>query len=133
MIPSAKSYFVYPDCIDGRKSFNGLTGIIRSELQRDPAGGDVFIFVSRSRQSIKLLFWEHGGFVIYYKRMDNQSFEVPPLRADGQGRHISEIQLLQVLRGIEFQKEKQRRPNLFLSDNVLIRFTGNFLCLLVPG
>ena len=50
----------------------------------------------------KLLFWEHGGFVIYYKRMDNGSFEVPPLRADGQGGHISEIQLLQVLRGIEF-------------------------------
>ena len=108
MIPAGKNYFVYPDCIDGRKSFNGLTGIIRSELQRDPSGGDVYIFVSRSRQSIKLLFWEHGGFVIYYKKMDNGSFEVPPLRADGQGRHISEIQLLQVIRGIEFQKEKQR-------------------------
>ena len=108
MIPTGKNYFVYPDCIDGRKSFNGLTGIIRSELQRDPAGGDVYIFVSRSRQSIKLLFWEHGGFVIYYKKMDNGSFEVPPLRADGQGRHISEIQLLQLIRGIEFQKEKQR-------------------------
>jgi len=88
MIPTAKNYFVYPYCIDGRKSFNVLTGIIRSEIQRDPAGGDVFIFVSRSRQSIKLLFWEHGGFVIYNKRMDNGSFEVPALRADGQGRHI---------------------------------------------
>jgi len=108
MIPTGKNYFVYPDCIDGRKSFNGLTGIIRSELQRDTAGDDVYIFVNRSRQSIKLLFWEHGGFVIYYKKMDNGRFEVPPLRADGQGRHISEIQLLQVIRGIEFQKEKQR-------------------------
>lgn len=108
MIPADKKYFVYPDCVDGRKSFNGLAGIIRSELQGNPAGGDVFIFISRSRQSIKLLFWEYGGFVIYYKRMDNGSFEVPPLRADGQGRHISEIQLLQVIRGVEFQKEKQR-------------------------
>lgn len=69
MIPPAKNYFVYPDCVDGRKSFNGITAIIRGELQRDPGGGDVFIFVSRSRQSIKLLFWEHGGFVIYDKRM----------------------------------------------------------------
>lgn len=40
--------------------------------------------------------------------MDNGNFQVPPLRADGQGRYISEIQLLQVIRGIEFQKEKQR-------------------------
>lgn len=38
MIPPAKNYFVYTDCINGRKSFNGLTGIIRSGLQRDPAG-----------------------------------------------------------------------------------------------
>lgn len=108
MIPTAKKYFVYPDCVDGRKSFNGLAGLVRGELQYDPACGDVFVFLSRSRQSIKLLFWEHGGFVIYYKRMDNGSFEAPPLRADGQGRHISEIQLLQLIRGIEFQKEKQR-------------------------
>jgi transposase len=111
MVPSDKKYFVYPDCIDGRKSFNGLAGIVRGELNRDPGNGDVFIFVSRSRQSIKLLFWEHGGFVIYYKKMDNGNFEVPPVRAEGQGRHISEIQLLQVIRGIEFQKEKQRTGN----------------------
>lgn len=110
MIPQNKKYFVYPDCVDGRKSFNGLSGIIRSELGCDPAGGDVFIFVSGGRKTIKLLFWEHGGFVIYHKKMDNGSFEVPPLRADGQGRYISEIQLLQVIRGVVFQKEKQRVP-----------------------
>ncbi len=111
MVPGGKKYFVYPDCVDGRKSFNGLAGIVRGELNKDPGNGDVFIFLSRSRQSIKLLFWEHGGFVIYYKKMDNGNFEVPPLRTDGQGRHISEIQLLQVIRGIEFQKEKQRIAN----------------------
>ena len=91
MIPTGKNYFVCPDCIDGRKSFTGLTWIIRGELHSDPISRDVFIYVSRSRQSIKLLFWEHGGFVIYYKKMDNGSFEVPPLRADRQGLHISEI------------------------------------------
>ncbi len=86
MIPANKKYFVYSDCVDGRKSFNRLASIIRSELQGNLANGDVFIFISFircSRQSIKLLFWEHGDFVIYYKRMDNGSFEVPPLRADG--------------------------------------------------
>lgn len=46
MILTAKNYFVYPDYIDGRKSFNGLTGIIRSELQRDPAGGMMYLFLS---------------------------------------------------------------------------------------
>ncbi len=95
MIPQNKKYFVYPDCVDGRKSFNGLSGIVRSELGCNPAGGDVYVFVSSGRRSLKLLFWEHGGFVIYHKKMDKGDFEVPPLRADGQGRYISEIQLLQ--------------------------------------
>jgi transposase len=108
MIPQNKKYFVYPDCVDGRKGFNGLSGIVRNELGCNPAGGDVYVFVSSGRRTIKLLFWEHGGFVIYHKIMDNGRFEVPPLRADGQGRYISEIQLLQVIRGVVFQKEKQR-------------------------
>jgi len=43
LIPTAKNYFVFPDGIDGRKRFNGLTVIIRNELQPDPAGGDMFI------------------------------------------------------------------------------------------
>lgn len=107
-IPKDRKYFVYPDCVDGRKSFNGLCGIVRSELSQEPNCGDVYIFLSRNRKGIKLLFWEHGGYVIYYKKMDNGCFEVPPLRADGVGRHISEIQLLQIVRGIEFQKEKPR-------------------------
>jgi transposase len=50
MIPNAKNYFVYPDRIDGRKSFNVLIGIIRSELQCDHEERDVFIFVSRSNK-----------------------------------------------------------------------------------
>lgn len=107
-IPVSKKYFVYPECVDGRKSFNGLSGLVKADLGTDPSNGDVFIFLSRSRSSIKLLFWEHGGFVIYYKKMDQGRFEVPPLRADGKGIFISEIQVLQVVRGIEFQKEKLR-------------------------
>lgn len=114
MIPNHRKYFVWPECIDGRKSFNGLAGLIRSELGCDPKNGDVFIFLNRTRQSIKLLFWEHGGFVIYCKKMDCGRFEAPPLRADGQGIYISEIQLLQVVRGVIFQKEiprfKKRKP-----------------------
>ena len=106
--PTNRKYFVYPFCVDGRKSFNGLCGIIRKELKRDPACGDVFVFLAASMSSIKLLFWDHGGFVIYYKKMDRGRFEMPPLRVDGQGYYISEIQLLQIVRGVVFQQEKSR-------------------------
>jgi len=76
-------------------------------VQSDLTGGDVFIYVKRYRQSITLLFWENGSLLIYYKKMDNGSFEVPPFHTGGEGRHISEIHFLQVICGIEFQKGKQ--------------------------
>ncbi|WP_255650980.1 IS66 family insertion sequence element accessory protein TnpB, partial [Cesiribacter sp. SM1] len=48
-----------------RKSFDALSGLVRNELQRDPASGGVYVFVNRSRNCIKLLHWESGGFVLY--------------------------------------------------------------------
>ena len=103
MVPTGRKHFVYPDCIDGRKNFNGLTGIVRSELQSDP----LMVMSISSRRSLKLLFYEYGGFVVYHKKLDRGIFASPPLRADGEGRFISEVQLLQVIRGLVFQKEKQ--------------------------
>ena len=53
-----------------RKSFDALSGLVRNELQREPTSGEVYVFVNRSRTCIKLLHWESGGFVLYYKRLE---------------------------------------------------------------
>lgn len=106
MLPSDKRFFVYPDRVDGRKGFNGLCGLVRDELGENPAEGDVFIFVNYTRKRIKLLFWKDNGFVLYYKMLEKGIFQLPPGRADGQAYSISEAQLLQLLRGVCFQKEK---------------------------
>ena len=120
LLPKQRQYFVYPDCVDGRKSFNGLCGLVSSELGSAPASGDVFIFVNRSRQRLKLLFWEPGGFVLYYKKMDEGTFRMPMGRADGQAYSISEAKLLQLLRGVVFQKERfakvRQRPRVSLEQ-----------------
>jgi len=47
-----------------RKGFDGLCGLVHTELGRRPEGGEVFIFVNRQRDKIKLLHWEEGGFVL---------------------------------------------------------------------
>ncbi|WP_159634659.1 IS66 family insertion sequence element accessory protein TnpB [Sphingobacterium composti Ten et al. 2007 non Yoo et al. 2007] len=67
--------FIYKDghC-DMRKSFDGLCGLIISVMQRQPTSGEVFVFLNRSRTHIKLLHWEHGGFVLYYKRLESGTF-----------------------------------------------------------
>ena len=62
-----------------RKSFDGLCGLIRSQTEKNPASGEVFVFLNRSRTLLKLLHWEHGGFVLYYKRLEQGTFTPPAL------------------------------------------------------
>jgi transposase len=69
-LSNAHRYFLYNGDCDMRKSFNGLCGLVSAELGRDPTSGEVFIFVNRRRTHIKLLHWQPGGLVLYYKRLE---------------------------------------------------------------
>jgi len=60
-----------------RKGFDGLSGLIRQNLKADPLDGSVYIFINRRRDRMKLLVWEPSGFVLYYKRLERGTFELP--------------------------------------------------------
>ena len=49
-----------------RGGFDSLCGIVRNKLERNPTCGEVYVFFNRRRNQVKLLHWEHGGFVLYY-------------------------------------------------------------------
>ncbi len=51
-----------------RKGFSGLSGLVRAHMDQELMSGDVFIFVNRRRDRIKLLMWDITGFALYYKR-----------------------------------------------------------------
>ena len=70
-------YFIYRSSCDMRKGYDGLAGLIRNEWKKDPLLGDVFIFLSKQRNKIKLLHWQNDGFVIYSKRLEKGTFELP--------------------------------------------------------
>ncbi|SHM85011.1 IS66 Orf2 like protein [Cyclobacterium lianum] len=74
---STHSYFLYGSPVDMRKSFDGLCGLVRNHLDRDPSSGVVYVFLNRGRNLIKLLHWEQGGFVQYYKRLEQGTFTPP--------------------------------------------------------
>ena len=48
-IAAAGRIFLRRAPTDMRKSFDGLSGIVRGELGRDPLSGDLFVFVNRRR------------------------------------------------------------------------------------
>lgn len=79
---SSHTYYLYSQPTDMRKSFDSLSGLVRSHMNTDPFNGHVYIFINKQRNRIKLLHWESGGFTLYYKRLEKGQFELPDLIKD---------------------------------------------------
>ena len=60
---------------------NGMCGQVR-KVGLEPANGDVYVFVGKSRTTMKLLHWERGGYVMYYKRLEQAVFILAYQRGD---------------------------------------------------
>lgn len=91
-------YLLYGRPTDMRKSFNGLCGLVSSKLGRSPQSGEVFIFINKRRDKVKLLHWEAGGFVLYYKRLEQGTFRPPFF--EGKTYEISWWELTMMISGI---------------------------------
>lgn len=101
-------YFVYRSGCDMRKGYDGLSGLVRNEWKRSPLSGDVFIFFSKQRNKIKLLHWQGDGFVIYSKRLEQGTFELPKENSSCSAIEISAHQLQFILDGIILSSIKKR-------------------------
>jgi transposase len=98
------TYHLYRGACDMRKSFDGLCGLVRNELGRQPASGEVFVFVNARRTLIKLLHWQRGGFVLYYKRLESGRFPLPNLAGDA--TRILWTDLVLMIEGIRVEKAR---------------------------
>jgi transposase len=107
-LTSSHRYFLYDQATDMRKSFDGLSGIVQSQLQRDPMSGEVYVFINKRRNRIKLLHWEQGGFVLYYKRLEKGLFELPKTMDKTLG--VSWSTLMMIVEGIslDYIRKKDR-------------------------
>ena len=102
-----RRYFLYAGVTDIRKSFDGLSGLVVNEMKGMLLSGDVFIFLNRRRNMIKLLVWDRSGFVIYYKRLEKGTFEVPT--SDMDTLEIEWSQLVMILEGIVLKSVRKRK------------------------
>jgi transposase len=105
-LTAATRIYLYRASCDMRKSFDGLCGLIRSELGADPLSGSLFVFVNRRRNMVKLLYWDRDGLAIWYKRLERGCFTPPSLYS--QENQIDRRQLSMLLEGVVPEKMEKR-------------------------
>ncbi len=60
-----------------RKSFDSGPGLVINDLDQNPDNLNVYIFNNKVRNKVKLLHWQSNGFMLYYKRLESGTFELP--------------------------------------------------------
>jgi transposase len=108
-LSSEKCYLLYSQATDLRKSFDSLSGIIRDELMVNPQSGDVYLFINKNRDKVKLLHWSGGSFTIYYKRLERGTFELPRYDKKIGSIRLDYARLVMLLDGLSVKNLVQRK------------------------
>lgn len=100
---------------DMRRGFDGLSGMAQTLLQQDPLSGHLFVFRNRNRDKLKILYWDQDGLAIWYKRLEQGTFQFPidaKKKDDAKidtGVEISSSELSLLLGGIDLRSVKKRK------------------------
>jgi len=114
---TARRYLLYRQPTDMRKSFDGLCGLLINNLGQNPMSGDLYIFINKPRNRIKMLRWEEGGFVLFYKRLEKGTFEIPFVKNGEKTIGINYGQLAMIITGISM-KNARKRARFFTQNTV---------------
>jgi transposase len=108
-LSSELNFQLYSQPTDMRKSFDGLSGLIQNELGGNPCSGDVFVFINKQRNKIKLLHWQQSSFTLYYKRLEEGSFELPQYDMQTGVIVLSYTQLAMLIDGLSIKNLHKRK------------------------
>ena len=102
--------YAYPEAIDLRKGYDGLFGLVRQGLGRDPLSGDLFLFVNKRRKGCKVLVWDGTGLCIFQKRLEQGRFAAP-WRSDGAVTRLTSSELALFIEGCELVGRRALSPS----------------------
>lgn len=102
-------YYLYREPTDMRKGFDSLSGIVTNGMKMDVLSRAVFIFINKKRNQVKLLLWEGDGLAIYYKRLEQGTYEIPAAVKDDPELSISHELLHHILQGVCLKSIRMRK------------------------
>ncbi len=108
--PASVRIFLCLEPADMRRSFDGLSGMVRSIIRESPTCGHLFVFRNRRRDRVKILWWDRDGYAIFYKRLEKGTFHFPvPSDRDGQRCEVDQRDFAMILEGFEQNNLRKHR------------------------
>ena len=109
-LPASVRVYLCLTACDMRKSFDSLHGLVHEHLELDPFAGHLFVFTSRRRDRMKILYWDRDGFAIWSKRLEEGTYVIPFSGSeDKRRREITAQELGALLSGIDLRTAKRRK------------------------
>lgn len=108
ILPQQCRYYMHGLAVDMRKGFDSLSGVVQRDFKESPLSGDVFIFINHQRNRIKLLHWQGDGFAIFYKRLEQGTYEIPDTYEQQNSIVLTSHQLQFILDGIVLSSIRKR-------------------------
>ena len=105
-LPPSVKIFVCTQPTDMRKSFDGLSALADTVIQQAPTSGHLFLFINRNRDKLKILYWDRDGLAIWYKRLEQGSFQMPRPKDSSQPKNGSRDPSAEPPRRIEIRADE---------------------------
>lgn len=109
LLPGSVRILLATEHADMRNGIDGLAGIVQSAWREDVYAGHYFVFLSRRRDSVKILTWDNGGFVVFYKRLEAGRFRRPLTGDDATSVQLDSTQLAMLLDGIDLTRVRRAK------------------------
>ena len=106
---SVRVYLCLTPC-DMRKSFDSLHAVVREHLELNPFAGHLFVFTSRRKDRVKILYWDRDGFALWSKRLEDGTYAIPVAESpEERRREITAQELGAILSGIDLKQAVRRK------------------------
>ena len=109
-LPASVRVYLCLTACDMRKSFDSLHALVRDHLELNAYAGHLFVFASRRRDRVKILYWDRDGFAIWSKRLEEGTYAMPfAVEAGERRREITAQELGALLSGIDLDRAEKRK------------------------
>jgi len=106
-LPASTRIFLCAEVADMRRSFDGLAFMTREVIGQDPLTGHLFVFRNRRGDRMKILWWDGDGLALFYKRLEQGTFQFPAPGVDG-SVEIDAPTLAMIFDGVDTTTAKRR-------------------------